>query len=193
MSPSSSRLQAALNTALTTALQALNPTLPARKPGSPQVVIQGAPNLTFAASGSTITRDTGSWLTDGFAVGYVAHVMGSASNDVITTVSAATATVLTVAASLTDEGPSQAPQVVGWPDTGAPTRPGSAQALQNETAKQAAALAAGIATAVVNEITGNAAVTVAISTSQGALQTSTASGHATDPPASAQTLNGTVS
>lgn len=58
----------------------------------------GAPSLTFAevgATGDTITRATGSWITDGFAVGDVVTVSGSASNNVTGRIASLSATVLT--------------------------------------------------------------------------------------------------
>lgn len=65
--------------------------------------VVGSPTLTFAevgASGDTITRSRGSWLTDGFRVGDLISVDGSASNDGVTAgpVTAVTATVLTLGA-----------------------------------------------------------------------------------------------
>lgn len=57
----------------------------------------GEPSLTFANSGDTITRNRGSWLEDGFAVGDSVTVDGSASNDATTAVSAVSALVLTIA------------------------------------------------------------------------------------------------
>lgn len=63
-------------------------------------------SVTFAASGHTITRIGGSFLTDGFAIGDVVTVTGSASNNgnlgALTNVSA---TVLTFASGITNEGP----------------------------------------------------------------------------------------
>jgi len=59
----------------------------------------GTPTLTFAevgATGDTITRDTGSWVTDGFAVGDWITVTGSVSNNVSGKITGVTATVLTL-------------------------------------------------------------------------------------------------
>lgn len=55
--------------------------------------------LTFAevgATGDTITRAAGSWVTDGFAVGDVITITGTASNNVTGPITAVTATVLTM-------------------------------------------------------------------------------------------------
>ncbi len=64
------------------------------------VTAVGGPTLTFAEVGATldtITRSRGSWLVDGFRVGDVFSVDGSASNDFTAGVlSAVTATVLTL-------------------------------------------------------------------------------------------------
>ncbi len=58
----------------------------------------GAPSLTFAevgGTGDTITRASGSWIADGFAVGDVVTVTGSVSNNVTGQIAALSATVLT--------------------------------------------------------------------------------------------------
>lgn len=59
----------------------------------------GHPSLTFAevgATGDTITRATGSWVTDGFQVGDYIRVTGTASNNVSGKITGVTATVLTL-------------------------------------------------------------------------------------------------
>jgi hypothetical protein len=60
----------------------------------------GAPSLTFAevgATGDTITRATGSWVTDGFTTGDVITVSGTTSNNFANAVvTGVTATVLTL-------------------------------------------------------------------------------------------------
>lgn len=67
--------------------------------------------LTFALVGGTadtITRDTGSWITDGFDVGEDIRIEGSTSNDGTYEIASRTATVITIAAAsanLTNEGP----------------------------------------------------------------------------------------
>jgi hypothetical protein len=67
----------------------------------------GAPTLTFDGTAHTITRSTGSFVTDGFAVNQVVTVSGSVSNEgVAGALTTVTATVLTFASGLTNEGPS---------------------------------------------------------------------------------------
>lgn len=59
----------------------------------------GSPTLTFAevgATGDTITRSTGSFITDGFVVGDIITVAGSASNNVTGAIAALSATVITL-------------------------------------------------------------------------------------------------
>lgn len=69
----------------------------------------GSPTLTFAevgATGDTITRSAGSWVTDGFAVGDTVTIGGSVSNNVTGVIAALTATVITFdATDLVAEGP----------------------------------------------------------------------------------------
>lgn len=70
-----------------------------------RVTMTGAPaDVDFAASAHTITRGTGSWVTDGFVIGMRVKVEGSEENDgdlgVLTDVSA---TVLTFAEGISDE------------------------------------------------------------------------------------------
>jgi hypothetical protein len=63
------------------------------------VSIVGVPSLTFSDSADTITRaggSPGSWVTDGFRVGDSVTVSGTVSNDGTYTVTAVTATVLTL-------------------------------------------------------------------------------------------------
>lgn len=72
--------------------------------------MSGTPNITFAevgATGDTITRATGSFVSDGFAVGDYVRVTGSAlANNVSGKVTGVTATVLTLdTADLVNEGP----------------------------------------------------------------------------------------
>lgn len=77
-----------------------------------RVAMVGTPALTFAevgATGDTITRATGSWVNDGFAVNDYVRVTGTLLNNVSGKITAVTATVLTldtadlVAESITDE------------------------------------------------------------------------------------------
>jgi hypothetical protein len=59
--------------------------------------------LTFETAGDTITRASGSWLADGFAVGDVIVITGTSSNNATHTIEVLTADVLTVVGNLTDE------------------------------------------------------------------------------------------
>lgn len=61
------------------------------------VSISGSEGLVFAA-GDTITRSTGSWLNDGFAIGMTVAITGSASNNVSAVITNLSATVLTASA-----------------------------------------------------------------------------------------------
>ena len=64
--------------------------------------------MTFAAAGKTLTRGSGSWVTDGFAIGDYIWVVGGVSNaDTVHEISNVTATVITVDAgdTIIDEGP----------------------------------------------------------------------------------------
>lgn len=59
----------------------------------------GSPELTFAevgATGDTITRASGSWITDGFAVGDAIQVSGTVSNNITAVIAGLTATVITL-------------------------------------------------------------------------------------------------
>ena len=59
----------------------------------------GAPSLTFAevgVSGDTITRATGSWITDGLAVGDTIKITGTASNNITAVIASLSATVITL-------------------------------------------------------------------------------------------------
>lgn len=79
---------------------------------SPQML--GAPALTFAAAGHTITRSTGSFLLDGFAVGQTIIVAGSASNNgTFGPIAALTDTVMTFAAGVVNEGPTSGVTITG--------------------------------------------------------------------------------
>ncbi len=81
----------------------------------------GTATLTFAevgATGDTITRSAGSWITDGFAVGDVVTVSGAVAgggaNNVTGPITALSATVLTFGTTdLVDEGPITSASVVG--------------------------------------------------------------------------------
>jgi hypothetical protein len=69
-----------------------------------QAQMTGAPALTFAATGHTITRATGSWITDGFQTGDLVTVAGStANNGVVGACTVTSATVLTFSAGVVNE------------------------------------------------------------------------------------------
>lgn len=70
----------------------------------PDCAMQGEPaDVDFSAAADTITRGTGSWVTDGFKVGMDITIAGTASNNGTFTVTTVTATELT-----TDGSPSLA-------------------------------------------------------------------------------------
>ena len=83
--------------------------------------LTGAPSLTFAevgASGDTITRATGSWITDGYAVGDTITIFGTSSNNVVGVIGALSATVLTLTtADLTPETIASSSVTVGGGET----------------------------------------------------------------------------
>ena len=66
--------------------------------------IVGTPGIIISTTPDILTRDTGSWLTEGFAVNQTITLGGSASNNGALTVTAVTDLVLTVAETLTPEG-----------------------------------------------------------------------------------------
>ncbi len=75
-----------------------------------RVAMSGSPNLTFAevdATGDTITRSAGSWITDGFAAGMQVGVRGTLLNNISgATIADVAALILTLdATDLADEGP----------------------------------------------------------------------------------------
>jgi len=77
--------------------------------------MSGTPNLTFAAAGHTITRNVGSFVSDGFVVGQTVFVHGSASNDgVVGRLTAVSALVLTFASGIVNEGPSPSISVTAF-------------------------------------------------------------------------------
>jgi hypothetical protein len=81
------------------------------------VAMVGAPDLTFlevGASGDTITRSAGSWITDGFQVGMTVTIDGSVGNNVTGNIAALSALVLTFdTTDLLNEGPAAGCSVVG--------------------------------------------------------------------------------
>jgi hypothetical protein len=77
--------------------------MPLGKMSRTRVRMQGAPSLTFAevgVSGDTITRATGSWITDGFAVGDKIVITGATAsagaNNISAIIAGLTATVITL-------------------------------------------------------------------------------------------------
>jgi hypothetical protein len=66
--------------------------------------VTGRNSLTIAAAGDTVTRNAGSFLTDGFAVGMSVTLDGTVSNDGVHAITALSATVMTFGGSaLVDE------------------------------------------------------------------------------------------
>lgn len=64
-----------------------------------QARMTGSPSVTYAevgATGDTITRAAGSWITDGFAVGDTIVITGSASNNITAVIASLSATVITL-------------------------------------------------------------------------------------------------
>ncbi len=71
-----------------------------------QAKLTGGPSLVFAAGANTITRaDGGSFSTDGFVTGGIIAIEGTASNNIVTTLTNVTGTVLTVSSALVNESP----------------------------------------------------------------------------------------
>lgn len=101
------------------------------------VSMAGTPDLTFTnvgATGDTITRSAGSWITDGFTVGVAVRVRGSASNNVTGTIAALSATVLTFAATaLVNEGPVSGCAVNSGGGTSTTTRVALSGAAETDT------------------------------------------------------------
>jgi hypothetical protein len=80
--------------------------LPLASKSKTSVTMTGNPNLTFVAAGFTVTRSAGSWITDGFAVGDVPVFAGTVSNNSGNkAITALTATVMTFASGVVNEGP----------------------------------------------------------------------------------------
>lgn len=73
----------------------------------------GNPTLTFDNAGSTVTRSTGSWITDGFNEGDTVCFGGTANNDTTFVIQALTATIMTTTVAPTDEGPIPDVSVLG--------------------------------------------------------------------------------
>lgn len=91
--------------------------LPTAAMARAHVTMTGSPTLTFAevgGTGDTITRSAGSFISDGFAVGDVITVAGSASNNVTGPIASLTATVITLGTTdLAAEGPVSNCTIVG--------------------------------------------------------------------------------
>jgi hypothetical protein len=76
-----------------------------------QVAMTGAPTITFSGTAHTITRSTGSFITDGFTTGMMIKVAGATAggdNGVFGPVTVTSATVLTLTSGLVTEGPDTA-------------------------------------------------------------------------------------
>lgn len=67
-------------------------------------VLAGTPGVIISTSPELLTRDAGSWLTEGFAVNQLVTLGESTSNNGVLTITAVTALVITVAETLTPEG-----------------------------------------------------------------------------------------
>ncbi len=77
-----------------------------KRPEATLAVNAFAGDATFTAMDSAVTRTAGSWLDDGFVVGMAVRIVGSASNDGTgREITDLTATVMTLAATVADEGP----------------------------------------------------------------------------------------
>lgn len=68
--------------------------------------VASSPVLTFAASGHTITRSSGSWLADNFEIGDTVTISGTTSNNgTVGPITALSAGVMTFGSGLVNEGP----------------------------------------------------------------------------------------
>lgn len=88
--------------------------LPSAAMSRVQVRMTGSPTLTFTAT-TTITRSAGSWIADGFAIGDTYTIAGSVSNNGSKVITGLTATTITVASGIVNEGPVSNCTVVGTP------------------------------------------------------------------------------
>lgn len=75
--------------------------------------MNGDPVLTFDAAGDTVTRATGSWLDDGFAVGDVVTFASTTSNNLSAEILTLTATEMGLGNVVTDEGPTSGHTCIG--------------------------------------------------------------------------------
>lgn len=78
--------------------------LPARA-NATQITASGGRTLTFATASDTITASSGDFASDGYYIGMILTVAGTSNNNGTYTITNVTATVITVAENLTDEGP----------------------------------------------------------------------------------------
>lgn len=91
-------------------------------PVSSTVTAAGGRTLTFAASGQTITASSGDFTSEDFVVGQTLTVAGTSSNNGTFIITAVTATVITVASGIVDEGPLSATATLnGAPSIADPT------------------------------------------------------------------------
>lgn len=74
-------------------------------PDATQVTAAGGRTLTFATASDTITASSGDFAADGYEAGMILTVAGTSSNNGTYTITNVTATVITVAENLTNEGP----------------------------------------------------------------------------------------
>lgn len=93
--------------------------LPLAVTSATTVAMTGAPSITFAevgATGDTITRSAGSFVSDGFAAGDIITIAGSSSNDLTTAAAIASVTALVITLDtddLADEGPVTGVSITG--------------------------------------------------------------------------------
>lgn len=105
--------------------------------------------LQFIASGDHITRSTGSWLADGYAIGQSVTITGTSSNNGTLTLTGVSATQLTFASGIVNEGPLSSAATV---TVATPTVAGVANALV--TALNAAApVGMGVSTVSTDTVT----------------------------------------
>lgn len=79
----------------------------------PSLTAASGDTITFAASDHSIARSSGSWLSDGFAVGQTIMVSGTSSNNALSgTITGVTSSKITFASGVTDEGPLSSTAVV---------------------------------------------------------------------------------
>lgn len=80
------------------------------------LTITATGDLTFASSGNSLERATGSWLDDGLSIGTVVAISGSTSNNRSFTVASLTASTLTFISSdnVVNEGPTSDPTVAAF-------------------------------------------------------------------------------